>query len=46
MDNAGTKLGKTEVLSMIRHGAEKIFAGKDATITDDDIDKILDEGEY
>ena len=44
MDNAGTKLAKDEVLSMIRHGAEKIFASKDATITDNDIDKILDEG--
>ncbi|XP_067951510.1 SWI/SNF-related matrix-associated actin-dependent regulator of chromatin subfamily A member 5-like [Watersipora subatra] len=45
VDNAGTKLAKDEVLSMIRHGAEKIFASKDATITDDDIDKILDDGE-
>ena len=45
VDNAGTKLAKDEVLSMIRHGAEKIFASKDATITDDDIDKILDEGD-
>lgn len=44
MDNAGTKLGKDEVLSMIRHGAEKIFASKDATITDDDIDQIMDSG--
>ena len=45
VDNAGTKLAKDEVLSMIRHGAEKIFASKDATITDDDIDNILHEGE-
>ena len=31
---------------MIRHGAEKIFASKDATLTDDDIDRILEEGLY
>jgi len=43
-DSAATKLGKGEVLQMIRHGAEKIFASKDATITDDDIDKILEQG--
>ena len=46
VDNAGTKLAKDEVLSMIRHGAEKIFASKDATLTDDDIDRILEEGLY
>ena len=46
VDNAGTKLAKDEVLSMIRHGAEKIFASKDATLTDDDIDRILEEGVY
>lgn len=44
VDGAGTKLAKDEVLQMIRHGAEKIFASKDATITDDDIDRILEDG--
>lgn len=33
------------MISMIRHGANEIFAGKDATITDDDIDTILNKAE-
>jgi SWI/SNF-related matrix-associated actin-dependent regulator of chromatin subfamily A member 5 len=38
-------LGKDEMISMIRYGANEIFAGKDATITDDDIDTILQKSE-
>ena len=45
MDAATTKLGKDEVLSMIRHGADQVFASKDSTITDEDIDAILKRGE-
>lgn len=30
---------------MIRHGANEIFAGKDATITDEDIETILKKAE-
>lgn len=30
---------------MIRHGANIIFAGKEATITDEDIDSILQKAE-
>ena len=45
LTDAGKKLGKDEVLSMIRHGANHVFASKDSTITDDDIDKILERGE-
>ena len=44
-DQAGTKLGKDEVLQMIRHGADAVFAGKDSLISDDDIDAILQQGE-
>jgi SWI/SNF-related matrix-associated actin-dependent regulator of chromatin subfamily A member 5 len=33
------------MLAMIRHGANTIFAGKDSTITDDDIDDILKNAE-
>ena len=29
---------------MIRHGADKVFAAKDSTITDEDIDLILERG--
>nr|CAD2138859.1 unnamed protein product [Meloidogyne enterolobii] len=38
-------LGKEDMLSMIRHGANTIFAGKDSTITDEDIDVILSKAE-
>jgi len=43
-DNA-QKLGKDEVLNMIRHGASHVFASKDSEITDEDIDLILEKGE-
>src|SRR4051794_7913436 len=33
------------MLSMIRHGANEIFAGKDSMITDEDIDVILKKAE-
>lgn len=39
------KLQKDEVLSMIRHGADHVFASKDSDITDEDIDQILDRGQ-
>ncbi|KAG1693943.1 SWI/SNF-related matrix-associated actin-dependent regulator of chromatin subfamily A member 5 [Nymphon striatum] len=39
------KLGKDEMLGMIRHGANHIFASKDSFITDEDIDAILENGE-
>ena len=45
VDGTTNKLGKDEVLSMIRHGAENVFASKDSTITDEDIDAILKRGE-
>ena len=39
------KLGSDEMLSMIQFGAQKMFKAKDATITDDDIDTILEISE-
>ena len=39
------KVGKDEMLNMIRHGADEVFANKDAEITDEDIDHILQRGE-
>ncbi|PAV81389.1 hypothetical protein WR25_06855 [Diploscapter pachys] len=38
-------LGKDDMLNMIRHGAELVFASKDSTITDEDIDTILQRAE-
>uniref|UniRef100_A0A8D8WF21 Chromatin-remodeling complex ATPase chain Iswi n=1 Tax=Cacopsylla melanoneura TaxID=428564 RepID=A0A8D8WF21_9HEMI len=35
-------LGKDEMLNIIRHGADHVFAGKDSEITDEDIDVILE----
>lgn len=45
MAEAQKTLGKDDMLSMIRYGAKEIFAGKDATITDEDIDTILAKSE-
>jgi len=45
VDQATTKLGKDEMLSMIRHGADHVFASKDSEITDHDIDTLLEKGE-
>ncbi|MEQ2180935.1 hypothetical protein GOODEAATRI_006377 [Goodea atripinnis] len=39
------KLGKDEMLSIIRHGATHVFASKESEITDDDINAILERGE-
>ncbi|XP_031616809.1 chromatin-remodeling complex ATPase chain Iswi-like [Contarinia nasturtii] len=41
VDNKSNQLGKDEILNMIRHGANHVFASKDSDITDDDIDQIL-----
>lgn len=38
------KLSRDELLSAVRFGADKIFKSKDSSITDDDIDLILDAG--
>merc|ERR1711902_249188 len=41
-----TNLGKDEMLSMIRHGAKKVFASKEADETLElDVDKLLEIGE-
>lgn len=45
MDPSANKLGKDEMLSIIRHGATHVFASKESEITDDDIDVILEKGE-
>jgi hypothetical protein len=43
--DSNNKLDKDQMLSMIRHGANYVFSGKDSDITDKDIDDILDEGQ-
>lgn len=45
MDPSANKLGKDEMLSIIRHGATHVFASKESEITDDDINAILERGE-
>lgn len=44
VDANTNKLGKDEVLQMIRHGANHVFASKDSEITEEDIDGILQRG--
>jgi SWI/SNF-related matrix-associated actin-dependent regulator of chromatin subfamily A member 5 len=39
-----SKLSRDELLAAVRFGADKIFKSKDSSITDDDIDMILDIG--
>lgn len=43
--NQNQKLGKDEMLNMIRHGANHVFASKESEITDADIDAIIAVGE-
>lgn len=45
VDPSANKLGKDEMLSIIRHGATHVFASKESEITDDDIHAILERGE-
>lgn len=45
VDGSANKLGKDDVLGMIRHGADHIFASKDSEITEEDLDSILKRGE-
>lgn len=44
-DSKAQTLNKDEMLNMIRHGANHVFASKDSEITDEDIDSILERGE-
>ena len=39
------KLGKDEMLSMIRHGANHVFASREGEISDEDIEMILQRAE-
>lgn len=39
------QVGKDDLLSMVRYGAEKIFKSEATQITDEDIDAILQKGE-
>ncbi|XP_062851360.1 SWI/SNF-related matrix-associated actin-dependent regulator of chromatin subfamily A member 5 [Trichomycterus rosablanca] len=39
------KLGKDEMLSIIRHGATHVFASKESEISDEDINAMLERGE-
>ncbi|KAK6493176.1 SWI/SNF-related matrix-associated actin-dependent regulator of chromatin subfamily A member 5 [Huso huso] len=45
VDQNLNKLGKDEMLSIIRHGATHVFASKDSEITDEDVDAVLERGE-
>ncbi len=45
LDKNNSALNKDEMLNMIRHGADHVFASKDSDITDEDIDTILAKSE-
>lgn len=40
-----TKLSRAELMQMVRFGAEEVFRSTESTITDEDIDLILQRGE-
>lgn len=44
LNRKDNKLSREELLAAVRFGADKIFKSKDSSITDDDIDMILDQG--
>ncbi|XP_061419890.1 SWI/SNF-related matrix-associated actin-dependent regulator of chromatin subfamily A member 5-like [Lethenteron reissneri] len=44
VDQVANKLGKDEMLQMIRYGATQVFSSKESQITDEDIDVILERG--
>lgn len=45
VDNKASTLNKDEMLNMIRHGANHVFASRDSELTEEDIDTILEKGE-
>lgn len=45
LDKTNNALNKDEMLNMIRHGADHVFASKDSDVTDEDIDSILAKSE-
>lgn len=45
LDKTNNALNKDEMLNMIRHGADHVFASKESDITDEDIDTILAKSE-
>lgn len=40
-----SKVGKDDLLSMVKYGAEKVFSSEPTKITDEDIDLIITKGE-
>ena len=44
LQDTDKKMSKQDLLETLRFGAEKIFKSKDSTITDEDIDLILQQG--
>lgn len=45
VDNKAGTLQKDEILNMIRHGANHVFASKDSDVTEADIEEILEKCE-
>merc|ERR1712071_319112 len=45
LDKSNNALNKDEMLNIIRHGADHVFASKESDITDEDIESILAKSE-
>mmetsp|Transcript_22804 Transcript_22804/g.58023 ORF Transcript_22804/g.58023 Transcript_22804/m.58023 type:complete len:1052 (-) Transcript_22804:484-3639(-) len=44
-DNAASKVGKDDLLSMVRYGAELVFSSEASNITDADVEALIAKGE-
>jgi hypothetical protein len=45
LTQGAAKVGKDDLLSMVKYGAEQVFSSEPAKITDEDIDLIISKGE-
>lgn len=45
LTQTAAKVGKDDLLSMVKYGAEQVFSSEPAKITDEDIDAIISKGE-
>ncbi|XP_055336791.1 chromatin-remodeling complex ATPase chain Iswi-like [Paramacrobiotus metropolitanus] len=45
VDQGANKLGRDDMLAMIRHGAQYVFSSKDSDILEENIDAVLAKGE-
>lgn len=45
LTQGASKVGKDDLLSMVKYGAEQVFSSEPAKITDEDVEAIINKGE-